>query len=219
LANNYNAFLAGMNQAGVISATELAQRTIKYVSGQNPVLISDETLTNLTPYMQGAYAGLLPYAQARQTTSSDLVTLSAGSVIGTAKDGNAQTVYGVSYPLGDKYVLIPSETTAILTSTADFNAIIKSVAGIYSDRIAVADINASFTSFVTNQIIASDGVFITPTFTPPTGAFSEDGVHPNSRGYAYMANIFIDAINAKFGATVPKASLADYKGVGLPLFP
>jgi lysophospholipase L1-like esterase len=83
----------------------------------------------------------------------------------------------------------------------------------------VADVNAAFTSFVTSQVIVANGVAISPTFTPPTGAFSEDGVHPNSRGYAYMANIFIDAINAKFGATVPHASLADYSGVGLPLVP
>ncbi|MFM7851876.1 MAG: hypothetical protein ACKO96_08155, partial [Flammeovirgaceae bacterium] len=64
-----------------------------------------------------------------------------------------------------------------------------------------------------------DGVSITPSFAPPTGAFSEDGVHPNSRGYAFMANIFIDAINAKFGATIPKAKLSDYKGTALPVNP
>jgi hypothetical protein len=64
-----------------------------------------------------------------------------------------------------------------------------------------------------------NGVTITPALTPPTGVFSEDGVHPNSRGYAYMANVFIDAINAKFGATIPKANLGDYKGTGLPINP
>jgi hypothetical protein len=60
-------------------------------------------------------------------------------------------------------------------------------------------------------------VTITPNFAPPTGVFSEDGVHPNSRGYSFMANVFIDAINTKFTATIPKASIADYKGTGLPV--
>jgi hypothetical protein len=208
-----------MKQAGVLTAAEVTARTLTYVAGQNPILITDETLTDLTPYMAGPYAGLLPYAKARQTTATDLIPLTAGGILGTEVGGNPQLVNGVTVPLADKYVLIPSETTAILTATADFNASINAVAAGYSTRIAVADVNAAFSSFVTNQIIAADGVFITPTFTPPTGAFSEDGVHPNSRGYAYLANIFIDAINAKFGATVPHASLAEYGGVGLPLIP
>jgi hypothetical protein len=93
------------------------------------------------------------------------------------------------------------------------------VASQFSSQIAVADINAAFGSFVTNQFIVSDGVMITPTFTPPFGAFSEDGVHPNSRGYAYLANVIIASINAKFGANVPNASLSNYSGVGLPIVP
>lgn len=219
LANNYNAFLAGMKQAGVITAAEVTKRTLTYTAGQNAILINDETLTDLTPYMAGPYAGLLPYAMARQTTSSDLIPLTAGGILGTLVNYNPQLVNGVTVPLADKYALIPSEISAILTATADFNSIITTTAAGFPDRIAVADVNAAFTSFVTSQVIVADGVAITPNFTPPTGAFSEDGVHPNSRGYAYMANIFIDAINAKFGATVPHASLADYSGVGLPLVP
>jgi hypothetical protein len=73
---------------------------------------------------------------------------------------------------------------------------------------------------VVETYIVSDNVTIMPSFAPPFGAFSEDGIHPNSRGYAYMANAFIDVINHKFsGTVVPKASLADYSGVGLPLVP
>jgi hypothetical protein len=219
------AFGLTANQAAPIIA-EIATRHVNYAAGSNPILIKDETLVDLGPFFDGMVgagaitptqrAGLTPYQQIRQTTSSDLIPLTAGGVLG--KTGTFG-ILGVSEPLGDKYVLIPSETTAILTATADFNSIITTVAAGFSDRIAVADVNAAFTSFVTNQVIIADGVAITPNFTPPTGAFSEDGVHPNSRGYAYMANIFIDAINAKFGATVPHASLADYSGVGLPLVP
>jgi hypothetical protein len=219
------AFGLTANQAAPIIA-EIGTRHVNYAAGNNPILIKDETLIDLGPFFDGLLGagainsdqrtGLTPYQQIRQTTSTDLIPLTAGGVLG--KTGTFG-ILGVSEPLGDKYVLIPSETTAILAATADFNSIISTVAGGYSDRIAVADVNAAFTSFVTSQVIVANGVAISPTFTPPTGAFSEDGVHPNSRGYAYMANIFIDAINAKFGATVPHASLADYSGVGLPLVP
>jgi lysophospholipase L1-like esterase len=167
-------------------------------------------------------AGLEPYRKIRQANSGDLITLTAGAILGTlAVPGNPLSVQGVALPLADKYVLLPSEQAAIKTAVDAYNTTIKGVAAANSTRIAVADVNAAFTSFVTSGFIFTDVITMTPNFSPPTGAFSEDGVHPNSRGYAYMANIFIDAINAKteFGASVPKASLADYKGVGLPLVP
>lgn len=217
-----------------LSAADLNSRMVNFTASKNnPILIADKTLTDLTTVFgylasigpanggitAAQQAALAPYTQVRQATSNDLITLSAGAILGTTVGGNPLLVNGVSVPLGDTYVLLPSETTAILTATAGFNSIINSVAAQYSSQIAVADINSVFTSFVTNQYIVSDGVMITPSFTPPFGAFSEDGVHPNSRGYAYLANVIIDAINAKFTAAVPHASLAAYTGVGLPLVP
>jgi len=243
-----NAGFAGYNQvlgtiaanqalltAFSLSAADLNARMVTFsASSNNPILIADKTLKDLsaaftylaTPPPNGAgaisatqLAQLLPYAQVRQATSNDLITLSAGAVLGTPVNGNAQLLTGVSWPLADNYVLVPSETTAILTATAGFNATIASIASQYGTRIAVADVNAAFSSFVTNQFIVSNGVMITPTFTPPFGAFSEDGVHPNSRGYAYLANIIIAAINTKFSANVPSANIANYSGVGLPVKP
>ncbi|HEV8514218.1 MAG TPA: hypothetical protein VGQ59_13140 [Cyclobacteriaceae bacterium] len=224
LANNYNAFLAGMKQAGVITDGELAKRTLKYSAGQNPILISDETLTDLSPYMAGPYAGLLPYKMARQTTSADLVPLTAGGIIGTlANPNDPTTVYGVAVPLADKYILLPSEQTAIKNAIDGFNTTIKAVAAANSTRIAVADVNATFSNFIVQYATAGgifeDNVLMQPTFAPPNGVFSEDGVHPNSRGYAYLANTIIDAINSKFGATVPKASLGAYTAAGFPYGP
>lgn len=215
-----------------LTAADLQSRKVTYAaSTTNKILISDETLKDLGPvldylkangYITDAQrAGLTPFQAVRQTTSADLITLSAGAVLGTTVGGNPLYVNGVSVPLADKYVLIPSEQTALKDAIDGYNTTIKGIAANanFSARLAVADINAAFTSFVTAGFIFQDNITLTPNFSPPTGAFSEDGVHPNSRGYAYMANIFIDAINAKFGATVPKASLASYKGVGLPLTP
>ncbi|HTH56869.1 MAG TPA: hypothetical protein VL728_12545 [Cyclobacteriaceae bacterium] len=228
----------GLNaaQAAAISA-EMATRHVNYTaSTSNQILISDETLVDMGPFFDALVglppanggitsaqrAGLEPYRKIRQANSSDLITLTAGAVLGTLADpNNPLSVQGVALPLADKYVLIPSEQLAIKTAVDAYNTTIKNTAASFSTRIAVADINAAFTSFVTNQFIFQDVVTLTPNFSPPTGAFSEDGVHPNSRGYAYMANIFIDAINGKteFGAVVPKASLADYGAVGLPWGP
>jgi hypothetical protein len=42
------------------------------------------------------------------------------------------------------------------------------------------------------------------------GAFSLDGVHPSARGYALIANKFLEAINAKYGSTFKPVDLGTY---------
>lgn len=218
LATNYNNFLDALPSV-VLSAEEKAKRKLTYVAGKNGVLLSDENLTDLSPYMTGPAAGLAPYARARQATSSDLVPLSTGSVLGTCNGGNPQAVWGVSFPLNDNHMLTATEIGVILARTAEFNAAIATAVDASSGRLALADVKKGYADFVTAKAAVLDGVTITPSFAPPTGAFSEDGLHPNSRGNAFTANIFIDAINAKFGAVIPKASLAAYSGTKLPVTP
>ncbi len=219
LADNYNAFLEGMVGAQILSADEAARRKLSYTAGQNPILLVDSTLTDLSAAMQGPYAGLLPYAMARQTTSADIIPLSAGTVLGTVLGPNQ--IVGVSVPVEDRYVLIPEESAAIMTNVNEFNAHIQSVANseTYAGRLAFADVNAGINNLLTAQAGIVNGLTITPNINPPTGIYSEDGLHPNSRGYAFIANIFIDAINTKFGASVPKANLQHYQATGLPVNP
>jgi len=217
LANNYNAFLNGMVGAGAISPDEAAKRKLTYAAGQNAVLINDETLTDLSPYMAGPYAGLLPYARARQTKNTDIFPLSAGSVIGTTIGGDPTKVNGVSVPLGDQYCLIPTEIQAIEAGRVAFNATVKQVADANSTRLAFADVDKAFTDFITAKAYVIDGVAITPNINPPTGIYSEDGIHPNSRGYAFISRVIIESINGKYGASIPLTNLSGYKATGLPI--
>lgn len=217
------------------TAANLDARKVTWTTGAgNKILIAEKTsdfpdlgptfdamvgVSAITPEQR---AGLEPYRRVRQATATDLITLSAGSVLGTCLNppgNNATLIIGTSIPLEDRYVLLPSETAEIKARTAAFNAIIKAAADGSGGRIAVADVNKAFSDLVSAKVTVQNGVTLTPSFAPPTGGFSEDGVHPNTRGYAFLANIFIDAINAKFGAKVPKASLADYQGTSLPLNP
>jgi lysophospholipase L1-like esterase len=198
----------------VISSTEAAARKLTYKAGQNSILLTDETLTDLTPYMQGPYAALQPYARARQTKSTDILPLSAGSAIGVTIAPNQ--ILGVSVPLADQYVLIPTEIAAIETARQSYNAVIQATVAANS-RLALADVNAAFNSFITTKVAIANNITVTPNINPPTGIYSEDGLHPNSRGYAFIANIFIDGINAKFGSTIPKVNLAKYSATALPI--
>lgn len=217
LASNFNAFLDGMVEKTVITAEEAAMRKLSYTAGQNGILMNDETLTDLTSYMAGPYAGLQPYAMARQTKSTDIIPFSAATVLGVEIAENQ--ILGVSIPVDDQYVLIPGESQAIMTRLNEFNIHIKSVADANPERLAFADVNLGMKNLVMAQAAVANGITITPGIAPPTGIYSEDGLHPNSRGYAFIANIFIDAINAKFTASVPKANLGKYGATPLPINP
>ena len=227
----YNQILDALKGAPFnYSAADVDARKISFAAGNNAFVIVDETLNDYGDEFDGLQAGgfitdaqraaLVPYEQVRQTKSSDIIPLATGGVLGTLADpGNPTSIRGVAVPLADQYALIPTEIAAIEAARQGFNAAINTVAGNYPTRLAVADINAAFTSFLTNKAAVADNITVTPNINPPTGIYSEDGMHPNSRGYAFIANMIIDAINAKFGASVPKANLTNYSATGLPINP
>lgn len=217
LANNYNAFLDGMVGLGVINGEQRDERKLTYIEGQNPILINDEILTDLTPYMAGPYAGLLPYAMARQTRNTDLVPLSAGTVIGTTIGGDPSKINGVTVPMVDQYVLTKEEIKEIEDSRVAFNATVKATADANPTRLAFADVSKAYGDFVTAKASVLNNITITPNINPPTGIYSEDGIHPNSRGYAFLSRVFIEAINTQFGSTIPLTNISKYKSTALPI--
>jgi hypothetical protein len=207
-----------------LTAEDIAKRKVVWNFGKNPILITDETLIDLTPNLSAISPLFAQYGRLRPATANDLITLSAGSILGTCATSPPTGwpaalpwLHGLGSPLADTYVLIPTETQEILTRTAAYNAHIATAAAAYPGRVAVADLNKAYKDLVTNKVFVSDNVTITPTFAPPAGMFSEDGIHPNSRGYAFTANVIIDAINTTFTAKIPKANLANFPGTGLPV--
>ena len=230
----YNAALDGLvaNAAAFgISASlaaEIGTRKVTYTaSTNNKVLINDETLTDLGPYFDGLLgvgaitagqrAALAPYQKVRQTKNTDIFPLAAGSVIGTTIGGNPSLINGVTVPLADQYVLIPSEISAINDARIAYNVTVKAFADANSTRLAFADIDAALNTLITNKAGVYNGVTITPNINPPTGIYSEDGVHPNSRGYAFLSRVFIQSINTKFGSTIPLTDLSKYSATALPI--
>ncbi len=213
-------------QAAALAA-EIATRKVTFtVSCNNKALISDETLTDLGPFFDALVGvaitpeqrtALEPYRKVRQTTSSDILPLGAGSVLGTLVGGNPLLVNGVSVPLADQYVILPSERDAIIAAREAFNTSIAATVSANSSRLALADVSTAMANLVTAKATVINGVTITPNINPPTGMYSEDGVHPNSRGYAFLSRVFIEAINAKFGATIPLTDVSLYSATGLPI--
>ncbi|HMG90431.1 MAG TPA: hypothetical protein VK589_10230, partial [Chryseolinea sp.] len=111
----------------------------------------------------------------------------------------------------------PTEIQAIEAGRVAFNATVKQVADANSTRLAFADVDKAFTDFITAKAYVIDGVAITPNINPPTGKYSEDGIHPNSRGYAFISRVIIESINGKYGASIPLTNLSGYKATGLPI--
>lgn len=229
----YNATLNALKGAPFnLPATEMDSRKITFTAGAgNRVVLNDESARDLGPFwdqLQGAgaissgqRAALEPYRFARQavaptaTTAGDLIILPAASFIGTTVGGNPQLVNGVSVPLADNWVLIPAEQTQIQQSIDGFNTIIAAAVNAQATRLVLIDTNTILKN-VRAGTVSISGSSLTASISPPFGAFSLDGVHPNARGSAYIANQFILAINAKWGAQVPLCNPNDFTGNTLP---
>ena len=106
------------------------------------------------------------------------------------------SVEGISLPLEDKWVLIPSEQAEIAAATEAFNQIIAATAN--QAGLALVDTNTLLNQLANGGITSGD---FTLTSSLVTGsAFSLDGIHPTARGYALLANEFMKAIDATYGS-------------------
>ena len=193
----------------------------------NPVLIKDESLPNLSAQLTAAFTPSLGaqtaafygavFGQARQATATDLVLLPTQSAIGAAPTATNSGLgfappspldkFGITFPLQDMHVLIPTEVAQIKVATDAYNVSIKAIAD--AKGLAFVDAKAIMDKLSTTGIVANNFT-MTSTFVFG-GSFSLDGVHPSPRGYALISNAFIDAINSKYSSTLKKVDLGKYR--------
>jgi len=191
LNQGYAAYNGGLQQAfaaltgtGLFTQEELDRRTINFVEGQNAMVVVDEDLTDLGA-INPAFAGIPQY---RQATEDDLFVLPLSSLIPQG--------YGTQIPLEDKWALTPEEQTAIQTATDAYNATITSVAS--ANGLALVDLQSILNQAATTGIPFDDYVVTADLVTG--GTVSLDGIHLTARGYAFMANKFLEAIDATYGS-------------------
>ena len=201
----YNGGLAQLQGLGVISAEEVARRTISFQAGEsNAVVLIDEDLTDLTSFNPALI-------NMRQATEEDLLVFTSQTIIGTlANPQDPTSINGVAVPLADEWVLTPEEQLAVQTATAAYNQAIAGLAQQYD--LGLVDVNAYLTTVATTGITLSDGSTVTAEYATG-GGFSLDGVHPSPRGYALLANQFIAVIEAKYGAELPEIDPLAYTGL------
>ena len=190
---------AALNGTGLFTEEEVAKRTISFSAGEgNALVIIDEDLTDLGA-INPAFAGIPQY---RQATAEDLFVLTLSSLIPQG--------YGTQIPLADKWALTPEEQQEIATATQAFNSVIENAAS--QAGLAFVDANSLMTSLSTTGVSSNN--FILTSDLVLGGAFSLDGVHPTSRGFALIANEMLKAIDATYGSNFEESgnlvNIGDY---------
>ena len=163
---------------------------IYFVVGNNPFTIEDPSLP--------------PY-NVRKMVEGELVLLSV------PLDSVKCYGMGSAFPLRDEFVLTLDEISEIQNKTAEYNAVLLSVAQNYG----LAHVNVKALMESLTEGIVYNGVSMNTNFVSG-GAFSLDGIQLNPNGQALLANLFIEAINSTYQATIPFANVNAYSGIIFP---
>ena len=138
-------------------------------------------------------------------TAGDSLAFGTGIPVGAYNYVN-RSAPGNGRPLRDSQVLSVSEQSSILTTTANMNAAIDSVAT--RPWIAKVDLNGLLADAALHGIQVGATLYTSAFITG--GLFSLDGVHPNDLAHAVAANAMIDALNIRFGASLGHVNVAAY---------
>ncbi len=176
---------------------------VHFKAGANGFVIQDPSVSALP---------IPSYYKVRQLKEGELVLLTVPQdslkCYGMGSfDVSASRPYGIP----GKFILDASEIAKIQTATTSFNTILQTMANQYN--LAFADVNGLMKRAQSGLVY--DGVTMTAKFVTG-GIFSLDGVHLNGQGNAVVANTFIDAINKKYNAAIPKANITEFPGVKFP---
>lgn len=235
LNTGYQEYNDGLDAAvvlGKISAYEADSRKITFTAGpNNPIVIVDEDLSEADiSAAEGAPEGTIVLPKIRQSNQTDLLLFPIALVLGQDL-GNGP--YGLQEAAGDRFVLTLNEQIVLNTRIATFNAIIAQTVGATGGRVALLDINQIFANIagltpeqatllgMSPEAVAAadgvrgimiDGVNLQPDFSP-NGIISTDGVHPNPKGHALVANEVVKVINEVFGADIPPVDTTPFRTV------
>jgi len=149
----------------------------------------------------------------RIATNEDLIRLPFQSA-GLFGVPNASGIpYGLHplNPIANNWVLDKDEVLKVKDYVNSYNSSIKSLAN--GKGLAIADVYNYLNQVKTGIMV--NGVGINSSFITG-GAFSLDGVHLTPRGNALIANLFVDAINTKYGSTIPVVDVSQYRGIKFP---
>jgi hypothetical protein len=192
-------FFAAIPWNGLILDASKAQSLTAAYAGINPNITFQEGANGFVVSDATEPSGL------RQLISGELVLFT------NAIDSIICAGLGSTVPIPASKYLDMQEVTTINNAIASYNNIIRTLAT--DNELAVADMVTLFRSF--GNGIQFGGANYTNGYIYDS-VFSSDGLFPNPRGNAFIANAFIRAINETFGAKIPEADVNSYPANIIP---
>jgi hypothetical protein len=154
----------------------------------------DQPITNAT---QGDRVALLTFGFMLSLMSTGHTVAEVNDVL-EAPDGHQR----------DGMVLSEAEQQFIMARIDAFNAVIQAAVAARGPNMHVVDVGGILSSVLTGQTpVVIGGHPINRKWTRG-GSFSLDGVHPGYVGQAFIANILIEQMNARFGWGLSTYNLA-----------
>jgi lysophospholipase L1-like esterase len=201
----YRTLLGAFAQSGVqMAVANLPNVTaLPYVNTLPPVVVNPATGEPVV-LPDGSLVPLIGPQGPLSLADKVLLPASAKLAMGI---GVPAAVGGTNLPLDDSDVLSASEVATISARVAALNGIIAQAASDFG--AALVDINGFFNDIVADGYPVGAGIVLTTDFLTG-GVFSYDGVHPTPVAYAVVANLFIDAINDRFGDSIPPVDLIPF---------
>ena len=185
----YNALALSETQATMLNAAYAMAPHISFAAGPNGFVVVDSSHP----------AGI------RQLQAGELVLLTL------PLDRVYNEGWGSQVPIPEQYYLSVGQVANIHQAVNSYNSVISALAVQFD--LALVDINQLLQNGETGMYfdaLAFNTEFVTG------GVFSLDGVHLSPRGNAIVANAFIEAINVKYGASIPKVPVGQFPGIVFP---
>jgi lysophospholipase L1-like esterase len=138
--------------------------------------------------------------------SGGYVTLSGiAKIVGAFQAGSLTALApGGADALGGGDFVPDALATQVSALNVSYNTAIAAAAK--QTGAALVDVNTAFTALGANPGTTVPGKCCTLQFGG--GFFSLDGLHPSNTGYAVIANLFINQMNASYGTTIPLVNVA-----------
>lgn len=178
-----------------------------------PLIILDPSLSDATiPLPTG---GTFTIPKIRNITEEDGIKLPLTAQAALGQGVGISPLSPLNEMQFDSFYLTKAEQEEIQAKINSFNGYISAAVNANAERLLLVDVN-DFLNQVIQGMVSHGNVGLTASIVPPNGAFSVDGIHPNARAHAFIANLIIEGINEKWGANIPKANPNAYPGNDLP---
>ena len=143
-------------------------------------------------------------------TDADLVSFDAIDRL-LEGDGIPETMGGSGEPLPADVIRDAGEQAVVRAAIDAYNAAIAATAARHG--LAVVDVHAIVTAIAAGGLDVGGERLTTEFLTG--GLFSLDGIHPTCKGQGVVANALLDALEARYGVSFPRVSIAGLPGVTL----